>query len=233
MWANPLDQIKSTQMADIAKGGVNPYLPVADEAILTEEPGSLEHYKAAMLADINQLKQLKDIAAKAAAKTTMLKQYMGFVNGYLTAGENYPNSVAVQVAIWLYDAGDTPAFVNLILHLIKQGIHHTPQNFGRTLEVFTCDAIYDWAAALLRKAPPENAAPYLDTVVAELERGRWSLPIAVESKMYAMLAKHKLLAGEYETALAMCAKAVEVNPVGAGVKELTAKIESAIAKAKG
>lgn len=225
MWANPLDRIKDAQLAEAAKGGDNPYLPEGEKDELTEEPGSLEHYKAAMLADINQLKQLKTLEAKAAAKNTMLKQYMAFVNGYVTAGENYPNSIAVQVAIWLFDVGDIPAALTLILHLIKQGIHHTPFNFDRPLEVFVCDAMYDWAAVLYRDN--KTASPYFETVVAELEKSHWSLPIAVESKMYAMLAKHKFLAQEYEAALEMCRKAVEVNPVGAGVKELTAKIEAA------
>ncbi|MEQ1636700.1 MAG: phage terminase small subunit [Methylococcales bacterium] len=228
MWQNPLNAIKDKQFALAEKGEANPYLPVDDEPKLTEEPGSLEHYKAAMLADINQLKQLKTLEAKAAAKTTMLKQYMAFVNGYVNAGENYPNSVAVQVAIWLFDVGDIAAALGVILPLIKQAIHHSPHNFDRPLEVFCCDATYDWAAALYRDN--KTASPYLDTVVAEMEKGRWSLPVAVESKMYAMLAKHKKLAGEYETALAHCAKAEAVNPVGAGVKKLKEDIETAMRK---
>lgn len=234
MWANPLDNIKATQLAEAANGGINPYLPDGpDTPELTAPPGTLEHYQAALLADCNQLKQLKDISAKAAAKNTMLKQYMGFVNNYVNSGDCYPNSVAVQVAIWLFDVGDNEAAISLTLHLIKQAVHHTPFNFNRPLEVFICDCTYDWAAALLRKTPPAYAGAYLDAVVAEMEKGRWSLPVAVESKMYAILAKHKKLAGEYELALQLIEKAKAVNPVGHGTKRLQEETEAALKKAQG
>jgi hypothetical protein len=224
MYINRLQAIKDLQKEQAAQGGEDPYAPVIDASLQTDEPYDFDHYKAAMLADINQLKQLKTIEAKAMAKGTMLEQYLPFVNSYVNSGDNYPNSVAVQVAIWLVDTGNIPAATHLLLHLIKQGIHHTPFNFDRTLEVFTCDAIYDWATDLYKKG--EIAGDQLATVVSAMEADAWALPPVVTSKMYAMLAKHKSIAGEYATAFALCLKAEAVNPDGAGVKKLKETIES-------
>lgn len=226
MYMNRLQAIKDLQLEQVAQGSENPYAPIVDASLQTSEPYDFDHYKAAMLADINQLKQLKTIEAKAMAKGTMLNQYLPFVNSYVTAGDNYPNSVAVQVAIWLVDTGNIPAATNLLLHLIKQGIHHTPFNFDRTLEVFTCDAVYDWAAALFKDALV--AGQELETVTTTMENDKWSVPPVVEGKMYAMLAKHKMLANEFEAALTLCGKAEAANPDGAGVKKLKENIEAAL-----
>lgn len=228
MWKNPLDLIYDQQMALADQGGENPY--VSNEAIVIQAvPFDFDHYQAAMLADINQLKQLKNIDDKAKAKVEMLKQYMGFVNAYIDNGDKYPNSVAVQCAIWLFDAGNIAEGTRVVLHLIKQGIHHTPPTFDRTLEVFACDAVYDWAAVLYKDGAV--AGEQLETVTTTMESDKWSVPPVVEGKMYAMLAKHKMLATDFEAALSLCNKAETANPDGAGVKKLKENIEAALKKA--
>lgn len=228
MWKSPIDVIRQKQQEIADQGGENPYALVVDANAETGVPFDFDHYKAAMQADTNQLKQLKTIEAKAAAKATMLKQYMGFVNSYVKSGDNYPNSVAVQCAIWLFDIGDIAMATGLIQYLIKQGTHHTPFNFDRTLEVFTCDAVYDWAAALYKDGL--IASQELEVVATTMESDKWSVPAVVEGKMFAMLAKHKMLANEFEQALALCIKAETANPDGAGVKKLKENIEAVIKK---
>lgn len=220
MWINPLKKIPAP---------VKQKRTDRKAAEQTPEPGQLAHYQAALLADINQLKQLRDVNEKAVYKAKAVPAYLGFIQDYIDNDERYPNSVAVQVMIWLFDCGETMKGLSLALHLIRQGLHHTPTNFGRNLETFVCDSVYDWAAALLKNGT--YAATALETTVAEMESGNWQalMPQVVTGKMYAMLAKHKNLLGEFSAALELCYKAEAANPDKAGVKtlidELTRKLK--------
>jgi len=94
---------------------------------------------------------------------------------------NYPNSIAVQVMVWLFDTLDIERGLTLALHLIKQGGQQMPVRFDRRdLETFVCDAVYDWANSLLKK--DQSASPYLDSVVTELGNGNWALSPPVKSE---------------------------------------------------
>lgn len=216
--------IKARQLAEAEKTGVNPYAQAVEETPVTA-PGSLAHYQAAMLADLGTLKGLKTLDEKQAAKRTMLAAYLPFVDDYIAKGHDYPNAIAVQVMIWLLDTGDIERGMNLALKLIEYGNQHMPERFERRdIETFLCDAMYDWANALLKKQ--QSASPYLDTVVETMEMMPWDLHPAVASKTFVMLAKHKLREGAYQAAIDLCDKAESVNPEGAGVKSLRASATS-------
>jgi hypothetical protein len=189
----------------------------------------LEHYQAAMSADLARLSELKDIVEKAKAKAAMLAAYLPFVNDYISKGDNYPNDIAVRVCIWLFDILDIERALNLAFVLIKQN-QVTPPKFDRDLKTFVCDAMYDWAAALLKLE--QSASPYLDQVVAVMDQDKWSLSPPVQSKMYAMLAKHKRREGNWSMCLALCEKAEQVNPEGAGVSTMKKAALAALEKLK-
>lgn len=180
-------------------------------------PHSLAHYQAAMDADLAHLAQLNDVVEKAKAKQTMLAAYWPFVQAYIDNGDNYPNDIAVRVCIWLFDTLDIERGLDLAFVLIKQN-QITPPKFDRDLMTFVCDAMYDIANALLKA--DQSASPYLDALVAVMDSEQWSLAPPVQSKLYVMLAKHKKRVGEWATCLALCEKAEQVNPEGAGVKGL-------------
>lgn len=240
--ASRLDQIKQRQI-DQAKdtGTDHPYVVGVDPSsgldksvmvaagktigVIGTRPvgidlGKLEHYQAAMSADLAQLSTIKDITERAKAKRQMLNTYWPFVQSYVENGDNYPNDIAVRVCIWLFDTLDIERALDLAFYLIGQGCHVMPAKFDRDLPTFVCDALYDWAAALLKKDPPESASPYLDTLVAHIDNDHWSLAPVVQSKMYAILAKHKKQQGDWLNCVALCEKAEAVNPNGAGVKGL-------------
>lgn len=233
--ANPLDIIKQAQIETAKESGTDhsyvigfdPAKPGADKTVIIK-PNSMEHYQAAMDADLNSLKDLKTLAEKQAAKKTMIETYWGFVKDYMDSGHAYPNSIAVQLMVWLFDTLDIERALDLAFHLIKPGIQKMPARFERRdLETFVCDATYDWANELLKKE--QSASPYLDTVVAHIDNDKWSLSPPVQSKMYAMLAKHKKNAKEYETALKLCRMAEVINPEGAGVKGLIKELQKLLA----
>lgn len=184
--------------------------------------GTLEQYQAAIAAAISNYKAATVAMSpeRTAAKRAALADILPFVQGYIDAGHSYPNSVAVQAMIWLFDVGDIERALSLGLALIVQGCHHMPRDdFKRPdLETFVCDAVYDWANVQLKAGQP--AAPYLEQLILALEAGKWALSLPVHSKMYAMAAKHAKLAGDWSAVLKHCIVAQNVNPDGAGVKTL-------------
>jgi hypothetical protein len=223
-----LHKIKAAQLAHAEKTGVNPYAAAQEAATVTipvAKPTALAHYQAAMQADLASLKALKTVGEKVAAKEKMLEAYVPFVEDYLKQGHDYPNDVAVQAMIWLLDVGNVELGLNLALTLIKQGNQHMPERFDRRdIETFLCDAMYDWANALLKKE--QSVSPYFDTLAATMTADKWDVHPAVASKVYAMLAKHKLREGDYQAVVDLCDRAESVNPDGAGVKSLRATATS-------
>lgn len=222
MISNKLDRIKAAQIAAALKNGAeNPYLGGAITPAVAVESGSLEHYQAALSADLNSLKALKTLEEKSAAKKTMIETYWGFVDNYVKQGHNYPNTVAVWVMIWLLDVLDIERGLNLALYLIKQGkTQALPAKFDRDIPTFICDAMYDWANELLKKE--QSVSPYLDILASTIEQDQWSLAPPVKSKVFAMLAKHKTLEGQYAECVHLCELAEAANPEGAGVKGIKA-----------
>lgn len=228
MSRNKLDIIKAAQIAAAEKSGAeNPYLTGAVMPAVQVVTGNLEHYQAALSADLNSLKALKTLEEKSAAKKTMIETYWGFVDNYIKQGHAYPNDVAVWVMIWLFDVQDIERGLNLGLHLIKQGIQHLPVKFDRDIPTFICDSMYDWANELLKKE--QAVSPYLDVLASTIENEHWSLAPPVKSKVFAMLAKHKSREGDYAECVHLCELAELANPEGAGVKQLKA---AAFAKVK-
>jgi hypothetical protein len=221
-------KIKAAQLARAEKTGANPYAAaqeVATAPLPVAKPNTLAHYQAAMQADLASLKALKTLDEKKAAKAKMLEAYIPFVQEYLKQDHDYPNDVAVQAMIWLLDVGNVELGLNLALTLIKHGHQQMPERFDRRdIETFLCDAMYDWANALLKKE--QSVSPYFDALAATMTNDKWDVHPAVASKVYAMLAKHKLREGDYQAAVDLCDQAETVNKDGAGVKSLRAMATS-------
>jgi hypothetical protein len=243
MSRNKLDQIKAAQLEAAQKTGYNPYdttatstgpelagpvervVPVADTRRLSSDvvKSGLSDYQAAMQIDIAKLSAARDIDEKIRIKKVVLPTYLDFVNNYIEQGDNYPNDVAVQVMIWLLDTVDIEQGLNLALHLVKQG-QRMPAKFDRDMPTFLCDSFYDWGNALLKV--DQSASPYLDALLATAEKDQWDVHPLCLSKLYALLAKHKVRLELYEEAIALCELAEKVNPTGAGVKKLKASAQA-------
>ena len=220
MRKNQIALIKARQAEEAQKTGTVSHQTARQTGkTATAAHKQLAHFQAAMAADLASLKALNTLDEKQAAKKTMLEKYRSFVNDYVSQAHNYPNSIAVQVMIWLLDTGDIENGLNLGLHLAEQG-QIMPVKFDRRdIETFLCDALYDWANDLLKKQ--QSASPYLDILAAKLPE--WGLHPAVTSKVYVMLAKHKKQAHDWTACYQLCELAEQANPEGAGVKTLKAE----------
>lgn len=187
-----------------------------------------EQIQAAMDAAVSTLAGIRDIAEKIKYKRAQIPSFLPFVLDYMKSGAAYPNDVAIMVMVWLWDVGDVEQALGIGLYLQGQGMHRMPRRFDRGLEVFLCDALYDWANEELKASRP--AAPYLGQLIHFAEVQKWDLHPAVRSKLYAMAAKHAAREGAYSEAVDWCMKAEQANPEGAGVKALKAQCLRALSQ---
>lgn len=174
--------------------------------------------QGAMETDLGRLANIPVIEDKAKLKAELINNYLPFVKNYIEQGHNYPNSIAVQVMIWLFDIGDIENALALGLALNRMPKQELPERFKRDLPTYLADEIYDWANAQLKAK--QSASPYLDQFVAVVIAEKWDLHPAVMSKNMAMLAKHEFVKENFNNAKHWCEKAEEVNPGKAGVKTL-------------
>ena len=190
---------------------------------------SFEQFKAAMDTDIARIKTAKKLEDKTRLKTELLPSYLEFVKDYMSNGHDYPNSVAVQVMIWLFDTGDIEQGLELGLYLDFIDNQVMPAWFKRDLISFISDAVYDWAKEQLDNK--QTASPYLDNLVDHIKASEHDLHPAVVSKNLAMLAKHCEREEKFAECVELCERAEAVNPEGAGVKTMKnkalAKVEAA------
>jgi len=193
-------------------------MPIADKNAI----GSLANYQTAMKVDLGKIANQKTILDKLKLKQSFLPTYLPFVQDYVESGDNYPNSIAVQVAIWLLDINEIEHGLNLALHLVTQG-QKMPDKIKRHLPTFLVDEMYEWASHLLKE--DQGTSPYLEQLVDAMEQGDWDVHPLCWSKAYSMLAKHQVRNADYEEALKSVIKAEQRNPEKHGVKGLKAEIE--------
>lgn len=189
---------------------------------------TFEQLQAAMQTDIARIKTHKNLSDKNALKATLIPNYWPFVQQYMEQEHDYPNSVAVQLMVWLLDVGDIEKALKLATYLMQAGNQTLPANFKCDIPTLLCREMYEWANAQLKEG--NSAEPYLGKLVGLVHTSGWDLPIAVESQTYVIAAKHAAAQEDFKACLALCIEAEKVNPKGAGVKTLKAKAEKALEK---
>ncbi len=191
-----------------------------------------ETLQAAMVTDVARIKTKKVLEEKQALKRDLLPNYLPFVQAYVADGHDYPNDVAVQVMVWLFDVEDMDNALKIGLYLVTTGNNDLPPKFSRNLPTFIADAIYDWGNIQLKAE--QTASPYLDDLVTFIDDDtlveKWDLHPAVISKNLVLLAKHKEREGKLAECVALCERAEAANPEGAGVKTMKERVQKALAK---
>lgn len=216
MFYSPGERIKQQQREFAAQDS---QLNIKQNDIAKTETSflTLEQYQAALSVDVARLSTIKVMDDKQAAKKTMMDVYSPFVWDYVEQGHNYPNNVAVQLMVWLFDVGAIEAALKLAFYLMPH--QQMPDRFTRRdIQTFICDAIYDWAKQQLDNG--QSALPLIDDVVVRLEG--WQLSPPVHSKVLVMAAKHHHAAGNSKTVVDYCQQAKQINPDGYGAKTLLA-----------
>lgn len=192
-----------------------------------------EQLQAAMVTDVARIKTKPALEDKQVLKSELLPNYLPFVQAYVADGHDYPNDVAVQVMVWLFDVNDIDNALKIGMYLVATGNNDLPPKFSRNLPTFVADAIYDWANAELKAE--QTASPYLDDLITFMDDQalveKWDLHPAVISKNLALLAKHKEREGKLAECVALCERAEVANPTGAGVKTMKERVQKLLDKA--
>ena len=244
MRPNKLDQIKKEQMAQAEKQGITYQELVGNKNTGTsnrlenikhgdkaqgEGHAMFHQLKAAMEVDLQRIKGEGNLEAKTALKRDLLPNYMPFITEYMDQGHDYPNMLAVQMMIWLFDLGEIEQALQLGLYLLGTPKQDMPPAFNRDIATFMADSIYDWANVELKAE--RSASPYLDTWVEFVLGAEFTLAPMVESKGIAMLAKHEMAKGNLEHVVRWCELAEKVNPEGHGTKTMKEKATKQLANA--
>lgn len=185
-----------------------PYTPA--EAL--SSPANARKYlllqEAALDQDLARLSDLKNLASKQSLKREeLLPKYQEYVLRYCESGLNFPNRVAVQVMVWLFDTAQFDDALELADFLMEQG-QQMPERFKRRdLQTFVADAVCEWAYAEYNaKRSPE---PYLSNLLPLVD-GVWNLTEQIPSKYHKLIGMRAMEAEQWETALKHLERSTEL-----------------------
>ncbi|MBB2884449.1 MULTISPECIES: phage terminase small subunit [Pseudomonas] len=101
----------------------------------------------------------------------LLPKYLDYVQRYRDSGLSFPNSVVMQVLVWLFDTAQFEAGLDLANFAMGQN-QQLPERFKRDVPTFVADEVIDWAEAEYKaKRSPE---PYLSDLLPLVD-GEWKL----------------------------------------------------------
>ncbi|WLG73591.1 phage terminase small subunit [Pseudomonas simiae] len=164
--------------------------------------------EAALDQDLARLSDLKNLASKQSLKREeLLPKYQEYVQRYCESGLNFPNRVAVQVMVWLFDTAQFDDALDLADFLMEQG-QQMPERFKRRdLQTFVADAVCEWAYAEYNaKRSPE---PYLSNLLPLVD-GVWNLTEQIPSKYHKLIGMRAMEAEQWETALKHLERSTEL-----------------------
>lgn len=183
--------------------------------------------EAALDQDLARLSDLKNLASKQSLKREeLLPKYQEYVQRYCESGLNFPNRVAVQVMVWLFDTTQFDDALELADFLMDQG-QQMPERFRRRdLQTFVADAVCAWAYAEYKaNRSPE---PYLSDLLPLVD-GEWQLTEQIPSKYHKLIGMRAMEAGQFEVALKHLERSTELY-AQAGNDTRIEKVRKALAK---
>ncbi|MBF8005481.1 terminase [Pseudomonas brenneri] len=197
--------------AAITAAAVSAALPYSPAEALSSPANARKHLllqEAALDQDLARISAINGLAGRQALKREeLLPKYQEYVQRYCESGLNFPNRVAVQVLIWLFDTAQFDDALELADFLIEQG-QEMPERFKRRdIQTFVADAVCEWAyAEYTAKRSPE---PYLSDLLPLVD-GEWNLTEQIPSKYHKLIGMRAMEAGQWETALKHLERSTEL-----------------------
>ncbi|MCP2140733.1 UNVERIFIED_ORG: hypothetical protein J2Y94_002058 [Pseudomonas poae] len=197
--------------AAITAAAASAALPYSPAEALSSPANARKHLllqEAALDQDLARLSDLKNLASKQSLKREeLLPKYQEYVQRYCESGLNFPNRVAVQVMVWLFDTAQFDDALELADFLMEQG-QQMPERFKRRdLQTFVADAVCEWAYAEYNaKRSPE---PYLSDLLPLVD-GVWNLTEQIPSKYHKLIGMRAMEAEQWETALKHLERSTEL-----------------------
>ena len=216
--------------AAITAAAVSAALPYSPAEALNSPANARKHLmlqEAALDQDLARISAINGLAGRQALKREeLLPKYQEYVQRYCESGLNFPNRVAVQVLIWLFDTAQFDDALELADFLMEQG-QEMPERFKRRdIQTFVADAVCEWAyAEYTAKRSPE---PYLSDLLPLVD-GEWNLTEQIPSKYHKLIGMRAMEAGQWETALKHLERSTELYPKAGNDTRLD-KVRKALAK---
>ena len=206
--------------AAVVAAAASAALPYSPAEALSSPANARKHLllqEAALDQDLERISAINGLAGRQALKREeLLPKYQEYVQRYCESGLNFPNRVAVQVLVWLFDTAQFEDALGLADLLIEQG-QQMPERFKRRdIQTFVADAVCDWAYAEYKaKRSPE---PYLSDLLSLVD-GEWELTEQIPAKYHKLVGLRAMEAKDWGQALLHFNRATELHPsIGVGVR---------------
>lgn len=164
--------------------------------------------EAALDQDLGRISAINGLAGRQALKREeLLPKYQEYVQRYCESGLNFPNRVAVQVMVWLFDTAQFDDALELADFLMEQG-QQMPERFRRRdIQTFVADAVCEWAyAEYTAQRSPE---PYLSDLLPRVD-GEWQLTEQIPSKYHKLIGMRAMEAKQWDVALKHLERSTEL-----------------------
>ena len=197
--------------AAITAAAVSAALPYSPAEALSSPANARKHLllqEAALDQDLARISAINGLAGRQALKRDeLLPKYQEYVQRYCESGLVFPNRVAVQVLVWLFDTSQFEDALELADVLIEQG-QQMPERFKRRdIQTFVADAVCEWAYAEYKaNRSPE---PYLCDLLPLVD-GEWQLTEQIPSKYHKLIGIRAMEAEQWETALKHLERSTEL-----------------------
>lgn len=197
--------------AAVVAAAASAALPYSPAEALSSPANARKHLllqEAALDQDLARISAINGLAGRQALKREeLLPKYQEYVQRYCESGLNFPNRVAVQVMVWLFDTAQFDDALDLADFLMEQG-QQMPERFKRRdLQTFVADAVCEWAYAEYNaKRSPE---PYLSNLLPLVD-GVWNLTEQIPSKYHKLIGMRAMEAEQWETALKHLERSTEL-----------------------
>ncbi|WP_460105741.1 phage terminase small subunit [Pseudomonas sp. S3_H06] len=216
--------------AAITAAAVSAALPYSPAEALNSPANARKHLmlqEAALDQDLARISAINGLAGRQALKREeLLPKYQEYVQRYCESGLNFPNRVAVQVLIWLFDTAQFDDALELADFLMEQG-QQMPERFKRRdIQTFVADAVCEWAYAEYNAS--RSPEPYLSDLLPRVD-GEWQLTEQIPSKYHKLIGMRAMEAEQWETALKHLERSTELYPKAGNDTRLD-KVRKALAK---
>lgn len=145
----------------------------------------------------------------------LLPKYLDYVQRYRDSGLNFPNSVVMQVLVWLFDTVQFEAGLDLADFAMEQG-QAMPDRFRRDVPTFVADAVIEWAEA--EQKANRSPEPYVSDLLPRVD-GEWQLTEQIPAKYHKLLGIRAMAAKEWAKATSHFERATDLHAaIGVGTR---------------
>ena len=145
----------------------------------------------------------------------LLPKYLDYVQRYRDSGLSFPNSVVMQVLVWLFDTVQFEAGLDLANFAMEQN-QPMPERFKRDVPTFVADAVIEWAEA--EQKAGRSPEPYVSDLLPRVD-GEWQLTEQIPAKYHKLLGIRALDARAWTKAIEHFERATELHAaVGVGTR---------------